>query len=585
MESASAVTPFESETSCVRQWFMFPPVPQHQIPAIRLRSVRIVIETAGGQLVFASMKSRLPIDPEVAEHIARLLDHGNPYSDRNKSLSDLDDVCGHLVLLNSPIDAEKSWLTPTILAEFVLDKTLTRIHEGQIVCSSHRKEFIALLKESLLDSLASFIAGLDPQLLLVSRSAEGQYCRPSTYNFFIAKDAKEPHAKRNRLQAVGQFQFLLPMVPIDRGFWWIVQAIDSGRPLIEALAHFFSVPASVVKSLHHQSGSVIGAQWSRRPDVLLQVLAMLPPNARPRTPEGWDIFNQTSRLVEEKGGCLTKTFSQLWLRAAMAQGCRTQDIRELEMETAAHDIDELCTRVEDVLNFQIAVTGVAASHVVRAVVMEMKSSQNPIRLARIAQKWRRAYIRESHAFSEDRELWVGMRWQPLLDEPFEGESRRIVALTDFAALREEGELMSNCVETYANNCRRGESQIWSCRSHDGSHCSTVETVVLEQAGKCTVKVIQHKGPNNIRPSDSCRETVGALTKFLEKCRDRLATYVAWRVNIASRALDERTAIAFFKPIISALETTLSKQWTLDKLRSNATKRIQQESAARMTHRT
>lgn len=108
-------------------------------------------------------------------------------------------------------------------------------------------------------------------------------------------------------------------------------------------------------------------------------------------------------------------------------------------------------------------------------------------------------------------------------EPFEGESRRIVALTDFAALREEGELMSNCVETYANNCRRGERQIWSCRSHDGSHCSTVETVVLEQAGKCTVKVIQHKGPNNIRPSDSCRETVGALTKFLEKCRDRLAT--------------------------------------------------------------
>lgn len=117
-----------------------------------LWSVRIVIETAGGQLVFASMKSRLPIDPEVAEHIARLLDHGNPYSDRNKSLSDLDDVCGHLVLLNSPIDAEKSWLTPTILAEFVLD-TLTRIHEGQIVCSSHRKEFIALLKESLLTVL------------------------------------------------------------------------------------------------------------------------------------------------------------------------------------------------------------------------------------------------------------------------------------------------------------------------------------------------------------------------------------------------------------------------------------------------
>lgn len=565
----------------VRQWVVFPSVFKPQFATVRLRNFRILIETTGGQIVFARMKSRLPPDRAFIDHIGTVLDRGNPYGDRDQSDGYLYDLDSNLSLLNCPIDADKSWLTPTIIAESVLDETLVQLQQGRHVGTSLRTEWAARLKDNIHEAVTSFVARLDQPLVMASRNSEGQYCRPSTYNFLIAKDAREPHAKRNRLQAVGLFPFLLPMLPIDRRLWSIELAIDNGRPLVEALANFFSIPPAVVKSLRHQSGSIIGPQWANRPAVLLQVLAMLPPNGRPRAPEAWELFNKTSRLIEEKSGSLSLTFSQLWLRAAMAQGCRTLDIRETEMETAAYDIDDLCTQLEDVLNFQISGSGLAASHAVRSVVTEMKTSHNPIRLARIAQKWRRTYIRFRHAFADDKELWIGVRWKALLEEPFEGTSHSIVALTDFAALRAEGMRMSNCVEIYADKCRRGESQIWSCRSQEGESCSTVETVILDQAGKFSVKVIQQKGPKNYRASDSCREIASALMKYLEKQQDQLAAYVVWRNTIASRPMDERAMIAFFSPIISALEATLPKQWTLAIMRSKALERLKQESSARV----
>ena len=560
------------ESSAIRQWFSFPPA-VGAIRTSRLRSFQLLVETSRCQVLFVTLRSKAAPDQSTATRIVDLLGDRDPYLDLPVTDGLLDELSLHARMLNCPFDSEDTWLTAPVLAEAVLDESLSRIRLGERFSEADRPFFEGQLRKELRTRISGFIHNLDGVVVEGARTAQSGQCKPSSYNYLRSTDAIDGIRRRNRIQAISIMPFLLPVLPTLSWLEPVRQAIDRGKPpLIDVLSGVFGVPKAVIRSLRNQPASSIGPDWEHQPEILIKLLTDIPDGVRPRTREMWESFNSTVALIAKiSGRPVDATANRLWLRAAALQGYRVADVAEIanvELERAAHDIDEFSRRLADVLNYQLRTTpdfsnSIAAAAAVRALV----TTHNPVRLARFARRWREAYTREQAQFAEERQLWLGARWEAVISEPYETETRRIVCLTTADELVAEGKMMHNCVASYAGACLQGRSQIWSIQDLTGKQMSTLETCIHEDT--LLVRIVQHAGPKNVTPSATCNRAAALLLKYLEQRASKMAAYSDWRKSIAARPTNERTLIALYRPIIAAFDATLPKRWPLDRLRTFA----------------
>jgi hypothetical protein len=552
----------------VRQWFAFP-TDLGPIRTSRLRSFRILLETKSGNVMFVALEAKTAPDEDMALTIAALLGDIDPYLDRVRASAVLDELGVHARVMNSPIDSENAWLPATVLAESFLDEALHRMAIGDQLRDANRLPFEEALRQKLRSGISGFVSNLDKLVVETARNAEDWLCRPSSYNYLRGSGTVGCVLRRNRMQAGTAFPFLLPLLPFDSRLERIRMAIDAGKPLIDILAWFFSVPKPVIRALRHQPGSSTGSQWALQPWSLTISLSDIPNHLRPQTPDAWSSFNATVALISKiSGRPIDTTANRLWLRAAALQGYRVDDAVDGEVERSAHDIDDFSGFLTDALNFQLrTTTGLSNRMAVAAAVRSMITAHNPVRLVRIARRWREAYLREQGAFSAERQLWLGACWPPVIGGVFEIDSRRIVCLPNPEELTTEGRAMSNCVATYSGPCLEGSSQIFSIRDISGRHCSTLETTVVKDT--LQFRIVQHKGHKNSAPSATCRAAAELLLKHLNRSWEETRAYMNWKKSIADRPTDERVLIALYKPILASLDATLPKQWSVERLLSIA----------------
>ena len=138
-------------------------------------------------------------------------------------------------------------------------------------------------------------------------------------------------------------------------------------------------------------------------------------------------------------------------------------------------------------------------------------------------------------------------------------------MTTAAELAAEGVLMDNCVASYVGSCLKGDSQVWSIQDLSGKHLSVLETCIKEG----TARIVQHAGPKNADPPGICTDAASLLLGHLRRQPSEMQEYASWQKRIASCPMNTRTLIALYKPIIAALDTTLPKQWSLERLLSVA----------------
>jgi hypothetical protein len=183
------------------------------------------------------------------------------------------------------------------------------------------------------------------------------------------------------------------------------------------------------------------------------------------------------------------------------------------------------------------------------------------KLAQIGRRYGDALRKEQQSFLKEQDVILGLCWISPLPEPMQFYGLTAVPLCTVKELMDEAERMDNCVDTYVGRCMRGESQLWSLRSEEGSSLSTLDVRV----GRTSVVAVQHRGVSNRDPSPECALAAHALIKHLCKPGAVSEDYWHWKSTVAKYRADQRAMIALTKPIIAALKSTLPKRISFDNL--------------------
>lgn len=120
-------------------------------------------------------------------------------------------------------------------------------------------------------------------------------------------------------------------------------------------------------------------------------------------------------------------------------------------------------------------------------------------LARIRREMR-IWCRETqaipeHMYEHQNLTWPSTKWQGFSTK-IDGVHYRIIELTSYRELREEGNILSHCVASYVEDCKRGLCSIWSLRARIGERQEKlVVTVELRADGY----IAQALGELNTKP--------------------------------------------------------------------------------------
>jgi hypothetical protein len=114
----------------------------------------------------------------------------------------------------------------------------------------------------------------------------------------------------------------------------------------------------------------------------------------------------------------------------------------------------------------------------------------------------------------------GMSWEPsplrsmVVETPRHDPSAppvrwELTELTNGGHLRAEGAALRHCVATYASQCRRGMSWIWSLRRRSGPNVRSILTIEIDPRRRA---IVQARGFRNRRPSGKALELLQTWAK-------------------------------------------------------------------------
>ena len=563
-------------SNCLRQHLVYPGVtPLARRSVLRLPSYRLLIETNDGNVWFLRVDQRSVPDLNTVEKIAATLVAATTDGCVNGAvearLCEEVGVTAHVH--DDDIEGLHNWEIESVLASTFLDE-VTRFSGVSVSrLNDIRQEIMQKNELDLSEQIARFIAALDTDVVALTRSSGG--LRPSSYNYLSGNDTI---TRRNRQQAIRVFPLLLSNLSQDAEYAQIRDAIDHGAPpLFDKLSEFYDAPKSVVRFIAKTPCMVIEENWRSKVGVLIRLMADIQPEFRPRTPIEWERFFRTAEIISKVSRRpVNTTGNRLWLRTSSRKGFYMPEGGRSGLLDMSRVIDDFLTGLREALRHELWVmrkTGDMESEISTAIA-HVNRSVGIEKLAQIGRKWGDAYRLEQQSFLHEKEIVLGLRWAAPLQAPAQFANRMVVPLCTPNDLIREANSMNHCVDSYIGHCMRGDSQIWSLRSHDGGRLSTLETrIVRNRNGDFEVHIIQLRAASNCEPSHKCVDAVALMIKHLHQSKCDIENYWRWKVTTAQLTQNQRAMIALVRPIIAALRSTLPRNISFDTLVSIGAKRL------------
>ena len=568
-KKANDLTEMEDESKAevrffsARQWLIFP----SRAPArsARLRSFRLLVEKGDGKLVLVELKLRNLTTIIRYGIIGILMVDAAPYAPHSESFLRLYELGVQPVFLDEPVKSVGSFCTPDIVGEAILDDFLVRTQLGEQVTSSHRADLEKNLKDELCSRLNLFTGNLKEAVVQTISEIHADL-KPTTYNFLTGRSDSESF---NLLQSARVFPVLIPALASGNAPYEIMKAIQTRKPLLEAVAKAYNIPKSVPRSTLGIDLATVGHAWADQPKTLFRLLATLKADFRPVNAEDWKSFNTAVQAISQSSGMPPLcSRNRLWLAACAARKFKVDNLGA-ELARAAIDIDEFTSALVAVLNFELRRDSQHHSvHAINAVDEFLANQNDIIKFAKLAQRYEAAYLRESAEFAnaEEKALLSGACWKSVLEAPFVTTLRTIHHLVTAEELLEDGADMQHCVGGYAVYCLSGGALIFSVRDREGQRCSTFHVSISQDGmGNTKINYVQHRGKRNAEPSRECKMASLSLLRHLNQDQKYLAAFLTWRKNIAGMGKDMRTLHILTRPMIGAIRKVLPGAWPLEKL--------------------
>jgi hypothetical protein len=558
----------EAEAKALHQWASFPQAVQAHGQIASPQTYRLLIESAGGRLVIATVTLRTAPDIFLAANLARLLD------ERPFALASRERISGEfetrhgvtLELLDIDLDQDDP-LTLTAALPRAIAQTAGRVGKpgtATMSLSSLRTSITERLTEEWRTTRSAFISDLDTEAVAQSRAIDG--LRPSSYNYLNTISAEH---RRNRAQAMAVFPLLQPVLmtpPFDA----VRGAIDAGRPLIDVMASHYQASKAMIRVLRGVTPEDLGYRTGHLGTVIT-LLREIPASWWPRNPNTWRQFAATANTIARVSRHpITTATNQLWLRRCAQNGYPLQVGTPDDLIQLGQDIDEFMDALRRALYWVLPDPRNATTHAPRKRPIEIaaafRAGLGLDKLCQVVRRYGDAYRRAITEFAEESELWRGVRWPTPGDGPCSYGEISIHPLLTPADLKEEGAAMGNCVAGYVEQCMKGTSQIWSVRLTDGTRLSTLETRIRKSPnGRRILEIQQHKGVRNGVPPGMAWQAVRAHENYFSESPETMVLYLTWKQTISRQPLEARQRHALMQPVITAFARTLSGTWSWQRL--------------------
>jgi hypothetical protein len=556
------------ESGALRQWVLFPKTIESSSQAASSQTFRLLVETEKGRLVIATVALRTAPDISLAANLARLID------ERPFELASRERISGEfgarhgitLELLDIDLDQDDALtITAAIPRAIALaSREPGAAGTGRIPLSELRKSITGRLKDEWNTTREEFIGRLDRDVVAQARTIDG--LRPSSYSYLSTVSAVH---RRNRTQAIAAFPLLQPVL-MTHSLDAVRHAIDEGLPLIDVLAAHHQAPKALIRALRGVTTADLGHRAGQL-GTLVKLLREIPPDWWPRDATTWRQFaGAVNAIAQLSRHPITTATNQLWLRRCAQNGYQLPATTPDDLLRLGQDIDEFMDALRRALYWVLpeprsaSLRGSALRPI--EIATRFRAGVGLDRLSSLVRRFGDAYRRAVAEFAEEAELWRGVRWPSIGGEPHVYGAIEIVPLLSPKALQEEGDRMVNCVATYVEKCVKGTSQIWSVQLDDGTRLSTLETRIQGfPEGRGTVQVVQHKGVGNREAPEAARAAARAHVARLSKSPALVQQYLDWKQTISRQPLEVRQRHALMLPIVTALEKTLSGQWSWQRL--------------------
>lgn len=425
------------------------------------------------------------------------------------------------------------------------------------------------------ESITQFRSALEPSAMQMVNQMCSRYTRKAAqlqvYNFFASGNAI---VRRNRMQAIEVLPWLAPLLSgLNLRNWkmariaepayadiredmaeplkQILDAVDTGKPLFDAVAAAFGIPRETVRWSRHRVLPDVDYFDCFQVDFLLIALSWMPAEKRPVTPMEWLQFGEfvfdcietlarfnlvyTPDCVGTSPGRYSlhlvrlQPFSAIlsrWLHESLGTGITSMAMRlkrNCQGHTGMQEATDflLCLR----MSFHHACPAVDYDEIVEDpfndYMVAWFETINLRHLLNISKAWHRVIVspvdRNGLPASETLERQDEGRlncWPALLGKPFRYRDWEAVELTSSPDLIEEGNMLKHCIGGYTDHCLFGSTLIYSIREVSGLRLSTVALHVKHDP--CQVTVIAHYARRNAQPDSDSEAAVDALVQALKQ---------------------------------------------------------------------
>jgi hypothetical protein len=335
---------------------------------------------------------------------------------------------------------------------------------------------------------------------------------------------------RNRIQFARLFPLFLPALAgteeSDSKFMAeIASIIDQGRPFVRAVAALLHVKPEAVRFVRGLTIENVGMQWAGKPQTLIQSVAVVPPERRPRTTEEWQWFGRAARalsLIADQSGF--PPLQRTWLREVARQGFDAKSnlildrlVRPNQARAAGDFIKALREALDHIVSDAGDGNGIPPRERERRARIALCSSLEILALQRLFALSDTWHDRLGALQADDRRALAGDGsggWKSIVESPVRIGEYHVEPLRSESALRAEALRMNNCLVQYATMAWALESLLFSVRDRSDRSLSTFELSLEPGHGRPGISLVQHAGWRNSEPPPACDEVVAAFLAYV-----------------------------------------------------------------------